>query len=295
MKKLETKRKVSPKKTSVKPESIQDKDLIRNWDRVYLKALKNWSWNLAWKEKYAGKFLVIYLIIVWICAVMWVVDFWLSYFLWFNLWDWKSLNLFGNFADLVLGIWLLWFSLNIANWLYQKVDNFFDEITWRRIWKLFLWTLIMYLVITVCLLLLSAFGSLWKVAFWITFWILIIISILFVVRFKFFVYAIIDKWYWPIAALQYSWNITKWHFWEIIWVDLYILLINILWLLCLVVGLIWTSAMTNIILAKYYRLLSNMYDESLVKVEKIEKVEKAKKTEKVENVKKTKKVKKSKK
>jgi len=274
MKKAETKMKLSPKTTSIQPEFVQDIDLTKNWDRVYLRTLKNWAWNLTWREKYAGKFFVIYLIMLWIGIVMWIIDFLLSYFLWFNLWDWEPLGLFVNVADLILGIWMLWFSLNIANWLYQKVDDFFGEITWRRIWKLLLWTLLIYLVVTVCLLLLSAFWSFWIIAFWITFWILIIFSIFVVIRFKFFVYAIIDKWYWPIKALKYSWEITKWHFWEIIWVDLYILLINILWLLCLVVGLIWTSAMSNIILARYYRLLSNMNDKSFVETKTVKKAKK---------------------
>jgi len=227
-----------------RPEVIQDEALLKDWDRAYFKALKKWSWNLVWNNKYGWRFFVIYLIMGWIGLVMSLLDLWLNYSLWIQE-DWYSLNLFSSIADIILTVWLFWFAVNIAKWLFQKVGDFFHAITWDRIWKYFVWGLL-YGLIVCC-----------------GFVLLIIPWIIFSTRFSLFTYAVIDKWYWPIDALKYSWRITKWRFWEIIWLWVYFWLINILWLLCLVVGLIWTSAMTTIASARYYRLLSNLYEKNL--------------------------------
>ena len=172
-----------------------------------------------------------------------VFDSWLSSLIWMD--PEYSLTIFSDLADVVLWIWLLWFSFNIAKWLFQKVDDFFREITLDRFWKYLVWGILYGLaVLGWCIL-------------------LIIPWIIFAIRFKFFTFAIVDKWLWPIEALKYSWRMTKWHVGEIFWFDCYFLLWNIVWMLCLLIGLIWTSAMTNIAMARYYRLLSNLYEKDL--------------------------------
>jgi len=226
------------------PESIQDSSLLKEWNRAYCKAFKDWSWNLVWRNKYAWKFFVIYLIMFWIWILMSYLDLWLTILCWLDP-DQYSLSIFGDIANAILMVWLLWFSFNIAKWLAQKVDDFFHEINWNRIWKYFVWWLLYWLVVLGWFIL------------------LIIPWIIFSVRFQFFMYAIIDKWLWPVDALKYSWRITKWRFWEIVWIDLYFWLINILWMLCLIIWLIWTTAMTNLATARYYRLISNIYDKNL--------------------------------
>lgn len=222
-------------------EAISDKELLLNWRACY-SAFKNWSWNLARRQWYMWKYFVIWLFTWAFSMIASFFDSWLSALIWMQ--EWTSLNIFNNIVSTILWVWLLWFSFNIAKWLAQKVDNLFHEITWDRIWKTFVWSLLFALIMLGGLLL------------------LIIPWIIFSTRFSFFAYAIIDKWYWPVDALKYSWRITKWHFWEIVWFWLYFCLINMLWLLCLIIGILWTSAMTNMAMARYYRLLSNIYDNA---------------------------------
>lgn len=222
-------------------EAISDKELLLNWRACY-SAFKNWSWNLARRQWYMWKYFVIWLITWAFSMIASFFDSWLSALIWMQ--EWTSLNIFNNIVSIILWVWLLWFSFNIAKWLAQKVDNLFHEITWDRIWKSFVWSLLFALIMLGGLLL------------------LVIPWIIFSTRFSFFAYAIVDKWYWPVDALKYSWRITKWHFWEIVWFWLYFCLINMLWFLCLIIGILWTSAMTNMAMARYYRLLSNMYDNA---------------------------------
>lgn len=222
-------------------EAISDKELLLNWRACY-SAFKNWSWNLARRQWYMWKYFVIWLITWAFSMIASFFDSWLSALIWMQ--EWTSLNIFNNIVSIILWVWLLWFSFNIAKWLAQKVDNLFHEITWDRIWKSFVWSLLFALIMLGGLLL------------------LVIPWIIFSTRFSFFAYAIVDKWYWPVDALKYSWRITKWHFWEIVWFWLYFCLINMLWLLCLIIGILWTSAMTNMAMARYYRLLSNIYDNA---------------------------------
>lgn len=222
-------------------EAISDKELLLNWRACY-SAFKNWSWNLARRQWYMWKYFVIWLITWAFSMIASFFDSWLSALIWMQ--EWTSLNIFNNIVSTILWVWLLWFSFNIAKWLAQKVDNLFHEITWDRIWKTFVWSLLFALIMLGGLLL------------------LIIPWIIFSTRFSFFAYAIVDKWYWPVDALKYSWRITKWHFWEIVWFWLYFCLINMLWFLCLIIGILWTSAMTNMAMARYYRLLSNIYDNA---------------------------------
>ncbi len=229
-------------KVGQQKDTFQDSDFIKNWDRAYLRVFKKWSWDLAWNQRYAWKFFLIFLIIFAIHFVASIFDAIFSTAIWLE--ENVSLTLFGGIADLVTGVWLLGFGLNIAKWLVQEVNNFFREITWDRVWKTFLAWLLFWLIVI-----------LWFVC-------LIIPWLIFSVRFQFFNYAIVDKWMWPIDALKYSWNITKWRFWEIIWFDLYFGLINILWILCLIIGLIWTIPMTQMAMARYYRLISDIYEKN---------------------------------
>lgn len=224
-------------------EFVPDRALVFGW-KVYYRAFKDWSWNLAWRNKYTWRFFLISLITGWIWMVAGIFDSYFSSLIWME--DWYSLSLFRNIVNFVLWIGLLWFSLNIANWLRQQIDDFFHEINRGRIWKSFVWSLLYWLAV---------FG--WSL-------LLLIPWIIFSVRFQFFAYAIIDKWLWPVEALKYSWRMTKWRFWEIVWFDFYFVLINILWILCLFIWVIWTWAMTNMASARYYRLLSNIYDRNWI-------------------------------
>lgn len=76
------------------------------------------------------------------------------------------------------------------------------------------------------------------------------------VRFSFVNQAIADKDLSVIEGFKSSWRITKGHFWKLIGFNCYFLLWNILGVLCLIIGLVWTATMRNIAFSKLYLELS---------------------------------------
>lgn len=76
------------------------------------------------------------------------------------------------------------------------------------------------------------------------------------VRFSFVNQAIADKDLSVIEGFKSSWRITKGHFWKLIGFNFYFLLWNILGVLCLIIGVVWTSTMRNIAFSKLYLELS---------------------------------------
>ena len=86
--------------------------------------------------------------------------------------------------------------------------------------------------------------------------------ILLAIRFSFVNQAIADKNLGIIEALKYSWKITENHFWDLIRFHIYFLLWNILGLLCLIVGVIWTSTMRQIAFSKLYLELSEQAEQA---------------------------------
>ena len=82
------------------------------------------------------------------------------------------------------------------------------------------------------------------------------------IRFSFVNQAIADKNLGVIEGFKYSWKITENHFWDLIRFHIYFLLWNILGLLCLIVGVIWTSTMRQIAFSKLYLELSEQADKA---------------------------------
>ena len=76
------------------------------------------------------------------------------------------------------------------------------------------------------------------------------------VRFSFVNQAIADKDLSVIEGFKSSWRITKGHFWKLIGFNFYFLLWNILGVLCLIIGVVWTATMRNIAFSKLYLELS---------------------------------------
>lgn len=246
--------------------SFKDSDFVENWNRANLGTFGNRSWNLVWHEWYAWKYFVIFLIIIWISLVAGILDWILTSISWVD--PEYSISIFSDIAGIVLAVWLLCFSINIAKWLTQKVWDLFRGITWERIWKIFCVTIIIWIIICLCciLFILSFVRESWVNIVLLILWIISIAFWIFIgTRFNFAQYAVIDKWYWPKEALIYSRNITKWHFWEIVLFYLYFSAINILWMLCLLVWLVWTVSMTYLATAKYYEILSKLYENWLDK------------------------------
>jgi hypothetical protein len=245
-----------------KNQSFKDSDFVQDWDRANLSTYSSWSWDLVWHKWYAWKYFVIFLIILWISIVAGLLDWLLSYAFWLD--SDHSFSLFSDIAGVVLSVWLLWVSINIAKWLVQKIWDFFREITWNRIWKVFCVSIVIWIIMVFCSAIFIA--SLISSESWVNIpllvlWIILLACWIFVgLRLNFAQYAVVDKWYWPKEALVYSRNITKWHFWEIVLFSLYFVAINLLWMLCVLVGLVWTVPMTYLATSKYYRMLSEIYD-----------------------------------
>ncbi len=197
----------------------------------------------------AGTFLLISLIVFLIYFGIWILDNVLCEILWIE-WDNLIPNFITNILSIIFSIWILSFTIDLINWIDAKVKNFWDWMTRDRIRKGVLWAILT-----------SIFIILW-------FLILIIPWIIVSVRLTFVLYAVIDKWLDPIEAIKYSRNITKWHFREIVWFNLYFLFFNIIGMLCLLIWLIRTWPMTQLATARYYKLLSEIYEENKPKEEK---------------------------
>lgn len=203
---------------------------------------KEW-WKLSRTQGKAGTFLLITLLIYLIFFGIWIVDGILCEIFWI---EWESIipDFIVDIISIIFSIWFLAFTLDIINWIDARIKNFWEGMTWDRIWKGVL-----------CSFLQSIFIILWILC-------LIIPGIFVSVRLIFALYAVIDKWLDPVEAIKYSWNITKWHFREIIWFEFYFLFFNILWMLCFIVWLIRTWPMTQLATARYYKLLSEIYEEN---------------------------------
>lgn len=245
--------------------SFKDSDFVQDWDCASLGTYSKWAWDLVWHKWYAGKYFVIFLIMFWIGIVTGVFDWIISAIIWMES---EPMSILSDIAGVIFAVWLLWFSVNVAKWFVQKVWDFFRAITWERIWKIVCVSIIIGIVVMLCsiVLIMSIIPESWVNVVLLILWIILALFWIFLgIRLNFAQYAVVDKWFWPKKALIYSRNITKWHFWEIILFDLFFAAINILWMLCLLVWLIWTVSMTYIATAKYYLILSGLYENWLEK------------------------------
>ena len=209
---------------------------------VFSEIRKEW-WNISRKYGRALQYLIIYLIISGIYLWLWLLDYALCYILWIQ-WDTLIPDLFTKILWIIFSIWLLWFTFDLIKWVDAKIKNFWKAMNRDTIWRWVLW-MILY----------GTFVALWCILFIIP-WIIV------AVRLKFTLYAVLDKWMDPTEAIKYSWNITKWHFREIVRFDIYLSFFNIIWMLCLIVWLVWTVPMTQLAMARYYLSLSEMYESA---------------------------------
>ena len=117
-------------------------------------------------------------------------------------------------------------------------------------WKSFLCSpadLLRYLVVYVLLTIIVVFGYL----------LFIIPGIIWQLKFQFALYLTVDKKMPAIAALKESAKITKGVKWDLLGLELIILVLNLLGLLFFVVGLLITAPITMLAKAKAYDLLAN--------------------------------------
>jgi len=212
---------------------ISYSEMRKEWRKISRTNGKAWTFFLVWLIIYAISYAIWFT-----CGISaWI--FWFSDSIIFD----QFMNILWYTVEILSALWIISISLNIINWANSKVNDYFKSYTRDRIWKFFLWTLLVSALIVV----------------W--FMCLIIPWIIVAVRLKFTVFSIIDKWLDPVEAIKYSRTITKWHFREIVWFDLYFFLFNILWMLCLLIWLIWTIPMYQLATARYYKLLSENNEE----------------------------------
>jgi hypothetical protein len=209
---------------------------------VYSELRKEW-WRISWKESKAVTYLLISLVIWLIYFGLGTIDFLFWKLTWLE-WEWILPGLVYDVIGFIFAFWFVAISLDFINWISVKFKNFWEHLTRDRIRKCVLCSFLVSIIIAVWFLL------------------LIIPWIYFACRLKFVIYSIVEKWLDPIEAIEYSWNITKWHVWEIFWFDLYFFFFNLIWLLCLIVWLVRTVPMYQLATARYYKLLCEMYKKT---------------------------------
>ncbi|MEK7273786.1 MAG: hypothetical protein AAB110_00885 [Candidatus Desantisbacteria bacterium] len=84
---------------------------------------------------------------------------------------------------------------------------------------------------------------------------LIIPGIILAIKLQFFSYSIVDKGLGPIQALEKSWQITKGVKWNLFLFGLLLMLINLVGMLCLLIGLFVTVPITMMAVVFVYRKL----------------------------------------
>ena len=81
-------------------------------------------------------------------------------------------------------------------------------------------------------------------------------------RLYFSLYALAEHNCSPWKAITRSWKITKGHFWNYVWFNIYFGFFNVLWALCLGLGLVRTIPMQGFASIYYYYQLSQLYDKT---------------------------------
>ena len=131
-------------------------------------------------------------------------------------------------------------------------DDIFEGLTLKKF---------IYFVVAMFLVGLSVIGG---------FILVIIPGIIFAIRLAFVKYIIIDKETKPMQALRESKKITKGYRWKLFWFFLVILLINILGIICLVVGVFYTAPLTALATVIAYKKLSGRASEEVVSEHPVE-------------------------
>lgn len=84
---------------------------------------------------------------------------------------------------------------------------------------------------------------------------LVVLGVILGLMFAFSTFLVIDRGLGPIGALQESYRITNGYKWDLFWLSLLLLLINLAGLLALVVGLFVSAPVTLLALTHAYRVL----------------------------------------
>lgn len=94
---------------------------------------------------------------------------------------------------------------------------------------------------------------------WVLLWTILLIVpwIIIAMRWKFFDMGVLKEWLNPIKAIKHSRHLTKGHVWDLISLTVMQSAIQVLWILCVVVWLLWTIPTARIADVKAYEILVN--------------------------------------
>lgn len=198
------------------------------------KHARSWVWNKRKARSYFGYGVIVFLISLILALIINPQE-----------WDFSEtiFELINSVVSTIVSIGFLGISLNYAKDQEEEAKTFWKKITFERTWKMIVAS---FLVGGIAI---------------IGFLLLILPGIYLGVRLQFFSYAIIEKGLGPIEAIKWSWRITKGNFRRCVVFSLYFILRNIIGVLCLGIGLIWTIPMTMIAQAKFYLQLTNEREE----------------------------------
>lgn len=218
------------------------------------------AWSLTKKN-----FWLIFLIIITIIAIQWILTSIIPILLdWWNVENFFVsiiINLVSLFIWIFINIWRKNISFEISqNWETQY-KKFFEKMI--RLFPKFLWASLLYILVFIILFILPFF--LFILSRWIPaliilavlfsiFW--FILFIIFAIRVHFFSYIIIDKNFWSYKSMKDSWDITKWHFRELIWFSVSKFIIFILWFCVILIWLLRAIPTNQIATASFYKKIS---------------------------------------
>lgn len=164
----------------------------------------------------------------------------------------EARNLFDLFYDSWISLLFIYAFLQITDPKTSTenhqgnltLSSFFSAFNWKAYAKVLVTTLIIIVGMIIGLVL------------------FIIPGIFFIVRVQFAFHALLDKKLSIWQSIQYSRKITKWYFRKLLGFDFIVLFVNILGLLCVVIGLAWTAPMSGIASTNFYRFFSEKYETS---------------------------------
>ena len=235
--------------------------------KMNLQELKSLGREMAWTR---GKWRVVLLLRLILIVIGVILGFW-------SIWATEVLGgskeLFENGAHIIIRIiWLIIGAMLMPLFLGWAKK---EDLGLKDFWSMFTKKVTRKIFVAIVLLSAGVFGLVTIAAFLAglaasfvaiphamtifmgSFMALAVIAVVVLsVRFSFVNQAIADKDLSVIEGFKSSWRITKGHFWKLIGFNCYFLLWNILGVLCLIIGLVWTATMRNIAISKLYLELS---------------------------------------
>lgn len=175
-----------------------------------------------------------------VILIVWAIQFissWLSKYVGAQMWFWpdagyRPIDFIWSIISMWTGLGLAYIAVHTNRSQGWTTKNLFPDIN----------LLGKYII---------AYVLMWcSILIW--FALFIVPGIYIAYKLSFMQYYIVDQDSTAIQALKQSWHATTGHTWKLIWLSLLFVVINILWLLALGIGLLWTVPTTIITYAYVY-------------------------------------------